>query len=47
MRWINVKCQSSNEIQSPKWEMYALRFCGQREKCFDIQSFELHLTFGF
>jgi hypothetical protein len=43
----NVKTQSLNEIQSPKWETYALRFYCLREKYFDIQSFEPHLTFGF
>jgi hypothetical protein len=43
----NVKGQSSNETQNTKWETYALRFNCQREKYFDIQSFELHLTFGF
>jgi hypothetical protein len=43
----NVKAQSSNEIQSPKWKTYDPRFSCQKEKYFDIESFELHLTFGF
>ena len=42
----NVKAQSSNEIQNPKWKKYDPRFSCQREKYFDFESFELHLTFG-
>jgi len=35
----NVKVQSSNEIQSPNDKIY--------QKCFDIKSFEIHLSFHF
>jgi hypothetical protein len=41
----NVKAQSSNEIESPKWKTYDALFACQRGKYFDIESFELPLTF--
>jgi len=34
----NVKAQSSNEIQNPN---------GPKKKSFDIDSFVIHLAFGF
>jgi hypothetical protein len=43
---MNRRESSSNETQSTKWETYTLRFYRQREKYFDIQSLELHLTFA-
>jgi len=42
----NVKTQSSNEIQNPKWKTDNPQFSYHREKYFDIESFELHLTFA-
>jgi len=47
MSTLNPAKAGSNEIQSPKWKTYDPRFSYQREKYFDIESFELHLTFGF
>jgi hypothetical protein len=42
----NVKTQSSNEIQNPKWKTDDPQFSYHREKYFDIESFEPHLTFA-